>query len=263
MGQSFPTATPSYNDTQGGETLGSAGAGNGLSRILDDYGLDLTATTQKIGTGASTPTINKLLTGSGVGTSVWSSTLAGLTLTSPVINTPTGDVVTITGTQTLTNKNLSSATNTFPDFYPVGTQYINLTNSANPSTYLPGQSASTWTADSGTVTVAKAASGTFATAGATGGAETHTLTAVESGTTAHGHSITDPSHGHDLTMSSAVGTGSTRAVQGNAPTSTTTSSTVVGNTTGISVNNSSPSSASSAHNNLQPYKVKYVWNRVS
>jgi len=123
MGQSFPTATPSYNDTQGGETLGSAGAGNGLSRILDDYGLDLTATTQKIGTGESTPTINKVLAGSGVGTSVWSSTLAGLTLTSPVINTPTGIVKGDVGlgnvdntsnateraaTATLTNKTLTT-----------------------------------------------------------------------------------------------------------------------------------------------------------
>lgn len=35
-------------------------------------------------------------------------TLTNKTLTSPVINTPTGDVVTLTGTQTLTNKTLTS-----------------------------------------------------------------------------------------------------------------------------------------------------------
>lgn len=37
-------------------------------------------------------------------------TLTNKTLTSPVINTPTGDVVTLTGTQTLTNKTLTSPT---------------------------------------------------------------------------------------------------------------------------------------------------------
>jgi hypothetical protein len=38
------------------------------------------------------------------------ATIANATLTSPVINTPTGDVATITGTQTLTNKTLTSPT---------------------------------------------------------------------------------------------------------------------------------------------------------
>ena len=37
-------------------------------------------------------------------------TLTNKTLTSPVINTPTGDVVTLTGTQTLTNKTLTKPT---------------------------------------------------------------------------------------------------------------------------------------------------------
>lgn len=37
-------------------------------------------------------------------------TLTNKTLTSPVINTPTGDVVTLTGAQTLTNKTLTSPT---------------------------------------------------------------------------------------------------------------------------------------------------------
>jgi uncharacterized protein DUF2793 len=39
-----------------------------------------------------------------------SETLTNKTLTSPVINTPTGDVATITGSQTLTNKSLTSPT---------------------------------------------------------------------------------------------------------------------------------------------------------
>lgn len=39
-------------------------------------------------------------------------TLTNKTLTSPVINTPTGDVVTITGTQTLTNKRITKRVTT-------------------------------------------------------------------------------------------------------------------------------------------------------
>lgn len=39
----------------------------------------------KIGTSSSTPTVNKVLVGSGTGTSIWSTTLAGLTLTTPTI----------------------------------------------------------------------------------------------------------------------------------------------------------------------------------
>ena len=46
--------------------------------------------------------------GSGDVTLTGIQTLTNKTLTSPVINTPTGDVATITGTQTLTNKTLTS-----------------------------------------------------------------------------------------------------------------------------------------------------------
>jgi len=43
-----------------------------------------------------------------IATLTGSQTLTNKTLTSPVINTPTGDVATLTGTQTLTNKTLTS-----------------------------------------------------------------------------------------------------------------------------------------------------------
>jgi len=49
-----------------------------------------------------------------VATITGSQTLTNKTLTSPVINTPTGDVATITGSQTLTNKTLTSPTLTSP-----------------------------------------------------------------------------------------------------------------------------------------------------
>ena len=61
----------------------------------------------KVGLSAGTPTVDKVLIGSGNGTSTWTGTWSNATLTSPVINTPTGDVATLTGTQTLSNKRVT------------------------------------------------------------------------------------------------------------------------------------------------------------
>jgi microcystin-dependent protein len=83
--------------------------------------------------------------------------------------------------------------------------------------------------------------------GGTGGESTHTLTSSESGTTAHGHGVTDPGHIHG----SAKGNGASQGGGGSTPTGAyqdTTSST-----TGLTVNDSSAASASSAHENKPPY----------
>lgn len=71
MSVTFPTSVPAYPDTTGGEVLGAAAAGRGLSRILDDYGLDISAIATKLGTGASTPTAGKVLRSTSTGVSVW------------------------------------------------------------------------------------------------------------------------------------------------------------------------------------------------
>jgi hypothetical protein len=71
MGQTFPTSVPSYPDTAGDEFLGSAGGGFGLSRILDDYGLDISAIATKLGTGSSTPSAGTVLRSTGPGVSSW------------------------------------------------------------------------------------------------------------------------------------------------------------------------------------------------
>lgn len=55
--------------------------------------------------------------------------------------------------------------------FPVGSYYMNETDSTNPATLL---GFGTWTAVTGRIPVGKAASGTFSTAGATGGSETNT-----------------------------------------------------------------------------------------
>lgn len=71
MSQSFPTTVPVYPDTGGVEVLGSMGGGRGLSRLIDDLNLDVTAIATKFGTGASTPSAGKVLRSLSNGTSVW------------------------------------------------------------------------------------------------------------------------------------------------------------------------------------------------
>lgn len=101
------------------------------------------------------------------------------------------------------------------------------------------------------------ASLTARVAGESLGAETHQLSAAESGTPSHSHGITDPGHSHysrlstDDTLGSdgyalriAAATSHSDALGYNLPTAT-----------GISVNNATASVAAAAHNNLQPSLV--------
>lgn len=121
--QSFPTSIPNYPDTSGSETLNAAGGGYGLSRILDDYGLDIKGVSTKVGTGASTPSAGKVLRGNGVGTSIWGAVdlTTDITGTMPTANGGTGTTTltfpsgtdTLVGratTDILTNKTLTNPT---------------------------------------------------------------------------------------------------------------------------------------------------------
>lgn len=124
--------------------------------------------------------------------------------------------------------------------YPVGSIYHNETDDRNPSVILGfGE----WESSApGRVLVGKAASGTFATAGATGGKETHTLTIAEM-----------PSHGHNVRWDGLyIGSGASfRLIPVDSGSNTTGNNTVIANGSG------------QAHNNLQPYKVVYRWVRVA
>ena len=108
----FPASIPSNPDTQGNETLATAGGGLGLSGILDIYGVDITAIATKIGTGASTPTAGKVLRASGVGISVWGAVdiTADITGILPIVNGGTGQAnltsLTLT-TPTITNPTIT------------------------------------------------------------------------------------------------------------------------------------------------------------
>jgi hypothetical protein len=122
--------------------------------------------------------------------------------------------------------------------YPVGSIYINASNSTNPGTLL---GFGTWVAfGSGRVLVSHDSGQTeFNTAEKTGGAKTHTLTINEM-----------PSHSHgisDETLSQSWTSGADnryRAAQANTL-------------------QSMPTGGGAAHNNLQPYIVVYMWKRTA
>ena len=141
------------------------------------------------------------------------------------------------------------------DVYPIGSIYIS-TASTNPSTFFGG----TWVAYSqGRVLVGKATSGTFATAGATGGEETHSLTVAELAS----HSHTTEAHTHavplGLTTDETTALDNIEKVAAGPLNQTSTDS--------LNVSSASPSTNStgsgSAHNNLQPYIVVYMWERTA
>jgi hypothetical protein len=149
----------------------------------------------------------------------------------------------------LTNKDLSSSTNTLPDLYPINTIWHSAA-SANPSTYLFGQSASTWVAHAaGRTIVGKAATGTFATAGATGGSETHTNPLSSAG---------GVPFGLDGSTSRVIRNGPTASVASgnNESTSWGGGSSTITTSLGLI-------GATDAGSSLQPYIVEYIWLRTA
>jgi len=130
--------------------------------------------------------------------------------------------------------------------YRVGCVYTETTG-VNPGTTF---GVGTWVAyGQGKVLVGKATSGTFGTAGATGGKETHLLTSAESGV---------PTHVHAQRVYGGGGAGTGYQIP--AVTSTTWGGSVP--TAGSTYGNTA-ADAASAHNNLQPYVVVYMWTRTA
>ena len=124
--------------------------------------------------------------------------------------------------------------------FPVGAVYIS-SISTSPATVL---GFGTWSAIEGYTLVGyKPGDSDFGTVNATGGAKTVTLTAAQSGLPSHRHSITT-----DTDASTSGGTN----VESGPKTSSTAYTGYEGGT-----------NASEAHTNLQPYKVKYMWERTA
>ena len=131
------------------------------------------------------------------------------------------------------------------------------------------------------IPVGKNTTGTFATLGSTGGAESVVLTGAQSGLPVHNHGLTDPGHNHSQNPHNHTQTGHNHSIPNVANpgsgsgavfeswgggtggrthlTSTATpaiqnqTATNIAATTGISTINTTATNASEGHNNLQPY----------
>ena len=127
--------------------------------------------------------------------------------------------------------------------YPVGSIYINATNSTNPGTLL---GFGTWTAfGAGRVPVGIDSSDTdFDTAEETGGAKTVSLSTSQL-----------PSHTHSISY--------TESGPGGANINATFFAGIENNTAGALSHTTGSTGSGSAHNNVQPYIVVYMWKRTA
>jgi hypothetical protein len=141
--------------------------------------------------------------------------------------------------------------------HPVGSIYINATDSTNPGTLL---GFGTWSAfGAGRVPVGfNASNSLFDTAEETGGsADAIVVSHTHSATS----SVSDPGHQHNIGRV-AGGTGGLQFVAGPGMADITPDTT--SNTTGITVSTSVSSTGSSGTNaNYQPYITVFMWKRVS
>jgi hypothetical protein len=176
---------------------------------------------------------------------------------------PTG---TTAVTQSAANNTTAVATTAFVQaaatavlqlLHPVGSVYINATDSTNPGTLL---GFGTWSAfGAGRVPVGFDSTDTlFDTAEETGGSKdaivvSHTHTATST--------VTDPGHAHTFTSGTVADFGAQTGGFGRGGPETITTSTA---TTGITVATTNASAGSSGTNaNLQPYITVFMWKRVS
>lgn len=153
--------------------------------------------------------------------------------------------------------------------YPVGSIFMSV-SPANPSTYFGG----TWVAwGSGRVPVGiNTADSDFSTVEKTGGASTVALTAAQMPSHSHAKgtlaAASGGSHGHNLNLTKAAwgvdGAPNKVVVDSTGYTAMTNKATASGGSHGHTISGSTASAGSgSAHSNLQPYIVCYMWKRTA
>lgn len=178
--------------------------------------------------------------------------------TSKVTVSETEPVSSVNGDIWINPKGNSLMTQMVDFFYPVGKLWFS--NDATDPGILLG--VGTWVRVQGRFIVGVDDSDPDFALNSTGGAKNVTLTAAQSGLPAHGHSITDPGHIHQQGRN-LYGSGSStnryhpysNAADGYTPTESST--------TGITVNANTATNASQSHENLPPYRAKYIFERIA
>lgn len=161
----------------------------------------------------------------------------------PTTDGDSGQVMSTNGDGQISFTTLTGVTATISNAYPVGSIYMNATNSTNPGTLL---GFGTWTSfGAGRVLIGiDSGDADFNTAEETGGSKTHTLT--ESQIPSHRHQVGS----NDSSAGFGGAAGNQEFVQNFG--------TGIGNPC-----NTSFTGGGSAHNNVQPYIVVYMWKRTA
>lgn len=233
----FPGGIPSYAGFTGSHTLS---ADNHAAQHNAEQG-DIIALANKVGTGASTPISGTVLRGNGTGTSTWGD--ADLTTdVTGVLPLANGGTNATSAATARTSLGINTQSETLQAVYPVGAIYIETTGTNPASTFGFG----TWIAfGAGRTLIGVGTSDASYAAGATGGESTHALITAE--LAAHTHTATPAARylTPDINTGAPSPTGS--AVFSYDTSVITTSSTGSG----------------TAHNNLPPYLVVFMWKRTA
>lgn len=223
----FPTIIPTFTDFDGNQTL----AQNNHAARHNKVHEELTALAAKVGIDGSTDanSLDKKTAALRTDVTVLQASV------SPLLVDPT--------TKAYVDTAISTAVGAAKQaLYPIGSYYINETDGTNPGTLL---GFGTWVAVADRTIVGKG-SGTFATAGATGGEETHTLTVSEM-----------PAHNH------VYGDGDGNMIHGGSGDNPANLTGGGGNWRYKNYPSTQNTGGGEAHNNMPPYIVAYVWKRTA
>jgi hypothetical protein len=231
---SFPGARPSYQGFTSSHTL----AVDNHAAQHNQEQADISALSDKIGTGSSTPSSNLFLRGTDVGISAWGQVNLPTDVTGalPVANGGTGGATPATARA---NLGVNTLAELLPSIYPIGCIYTEITGTNPATTFGFG----VWSQfGQGQVLAGQKTTDTnFDTVLKTGGESTHTLTAAEQASM-------------PVKTTDFVNLGSAGALGG---------FDVNADTTNTGTDRVSAIGGGGAHNNLQPYIVVYFWRRTS
>lgn len=255
----FPASLPTFTDLDGSLTL----AANNHATRHNKVHAELAAALAKIGVNGSvdTSSLDYKVSANTTAIASTNSTVStnATTMNSHIANTSNPHSTTKTQVGLGNVDNTSDATKltaTLQAVYPVGALYFNASVSTNPGTVL---GFGTWTAIAGYTLVGfKTSDANFGATGVVAAGEaTHVLTTAEM--PVHNHGVSDPGHTHTIfgRIEAATGGGG-RTVPD--PGSANNNTSTAGAGTGISITNTG---SGSAHNNIQPSFVVYIWQRTA